>query len=259
MTARTDGPSPPWPSHRWRAYARIAALALIVVTFAPCHIVTKWLNRGASGWPHRFLRVAAHIVGLRPTTEGAQAMPHSFLVANHVSWLDILALGATTGTAFISKAELKASPLIGWLADQNHTVYVDRADRGGAHDQVRQIAEELKTAQPLTVFPEGTTGDGRELLPFRSTLLHAAAPPPPGAIVRPVALDYGQAVDQIIWVGGEPGVTNALRILGRKGTIPVTVRLLDPLPPTDNRKLLAKAARDAIAAALPSLRGGSAL
>ena len=249
MTARTEAATQP-PSHRWRAYLRIAGLAGLLLLYVPPHVLTKLLTGGKSNWPQRFLRAVAYLVGVRPTVEGADVQPHSFLVANHVSWLDIVVMAATTGTAFVSKAEIKASPLIGWLADQNNTVYVDRSDRAGVADQIREIAAELETAQPLTVFPEGTTSNGRELLPFRTTLLHAVAPPPPGAIIRPVALDYCEAVDGIVWVGGEPGVENALRVLGRKGTLPVTVKLLDPLPPTDNRKHLAKAAHDAIAAGL---------
>lgn len=257
MTARTEAASQP-PSHRWRAYLRIAGLAALLLLYVPPHVLTKLLI-GSSRWPQRFLRSVAYVVGVRSTVEGAAVQPHSFLIANHVSWLDIIVMAGATGTAFVSKAEIKASPLIGWLADQNNTVYVDRSDRAGVADQIREIAAELQTAQPLTVFPEGTTSNGRELLPFRTTLLHAVAPPPPNAIIRPVALDYGEAVDGIVWVGGEPGIENALRVLGRKGTIPVTVRLLDPLPATDNRKHLAKAAHDAIAAALSSLRSGSAL
>ena len=83
--------------------------------------------------------------------------------------------------------------------------------------------------------------------------------PPPGAIVRPAAIDYHDALDAVVWVGGEPGLQNALRVLGRKGTFRVTVRLLDPLDPHHNRKILAQQAHAAIAAALPSVHGGSGL
>ncbi len=181
------------------------------------------------------------------------------MLANHSSWLDILVLGGATGTAFVSKAEIARVPLIGWLADQNHTLYIDRAGRGDAYGQVRRIAGRLDGQQPLALFPEGTTSDGRHLLPFRSTLLAAVAPPPPGAVVRPVAIDYGEAVDAISWFGGETGMANVLRVLGRRGTIPVTIRLLDPLPPHADRKALARAAHDAVATALTSVRGRQAL
>ena len=186
-------------------------------------------------------------------------MPHTLVVANHTSWLDILILGGAAGSAFVSKAEVRDTPLIGWLADQNQTLYIDRAERSDAPGQVRRIAAALDRPQPLTVFPEGTTGDGRHLLPFRSTLLEAVAPAPSGVMVRPVAIDYGKAIDTIAWHGGERGLDNAMRVLGRRGTIDAVVHLLDPLPPSSDRKLHARHARARIAAALPSVRGVTGL
>ena len=188
-------------------------------------------------------------MGIRVRTEGAPLAGHQLIIANHTSWLDILILGGL-GSAFVSKAELKRTPLLGWLADQNHTLYVDRSERRDAHGQVRRVRAALDRPQPLAVFPEGTTGHGRALLPFRSTLLAAVAPPPAGVAVRPVALDYGAATDAIAWHGEEPGLANVMRVLGRRGTIEVVVRLLPPLEPHDDRKALAEAARAAIARAL---------
>jgi lyso-ornithine lipid O-acyltransferase len=234
--------------------ARIAGLALLFATLAPIHIISKWLL-SRSPWPSRFLVIATRICGVRVRIEGARLEPHTFVIANHTSWLDILILGGSAGCAFVSKAEVQRTTLIGWLADQNRTLYIERAERGSAHRQVEQIAEALDHPQPLTVFPEGTTGDGRHLLPFRSTLLHAVAPPPPGASVRPVAIHYGKHVDMIGWHSGEPGLTNVKRVLGHRGTIDVTVRLLDPLPPMTDRKALALQARAAIGAALSSVCG----
>lgn len=174
------------------------------------------------------------------------------LVANHSSWLDIFVLAGATGCAFVSKQEL-GNPVILWFADQNHTLYVKREDRRGAGEQAQAIARKLDGPHPVALFPEGTTGPGGELLPFRSTLFAAVAPPPPGATVRPVAIDYGQAATEIGWQG-ESGKDNALRVLGRSGVIPVTIRLLDPLPPSADRKALSNRAREAIAAALASSR-----
>ena len=172
------------------------------------------------------------------------------LISNHVTWLDIAILGGATGCAFVSKDEVRTTPLMGWLADQNHTLYIRRAQRSGALDQATAIADALRKPQPVTLFPEGTTGDGGTLLPFRSALLAAVAPPPPEVIVRPVAIDYGPARFIFGWAKGEPGKANALRILGHRGTTPVTVRLLDPIPPSADRKAVARATHDAIAAAL---------
>jgi 1-acyl-sn-glycerol-3-phosphate acyltransferase len=240
---------------RW---ARIAGLALLFATLAPIHIISKWVL-GHSPWPSRFLAVATRICGVRVHIEGAPLGPHTFVIANHTSWLDILILGGSAGCAFVSKAEVQRTALIGWLADQNRTVYIDRAERGSAHRQVEQIAEVLDHPQPLVVFPEGTTGDGRHLLPFRSTLLHAVAPPPPGASVRPVAVDYGEYADVVGWHSGEPGMANVKRVLGHRGAIDVTLRLLPPLPSSNDRKALARHAHRVIAAALSSLRNPTGL
>ena len=192
-------------------------------------------------------------------TEGEPLEPHTFVIANHTSWLDILILGGSAGCAFVSKAEVQRTTLIGWLADQNRTLYIERAERGSAHRQVEQIADALGHPQPLAVFPEGTTGDGRHLLPFRSTLLEAVAPAPPAATVRPVAIDYGEYADVVGWHSGEPGMANVKRVLGHRGTMDVTVRLLPPLAPSDDRKALARHARQAIGAALSSVREPTSL
>jgi len=170
------------------------------------------------------------------------------LVSNHVSWLDILVLASATGCAFVSKDRL-GHRLIHWLADQNGTIYVDRTARRSSGDQINAIRNALERKQPTALFPEGTTGPGDQLLPFRSTLLAAVAPKPTGSVVQPVALDYGPLAREIAWFD-EAGSANVLRILGRRGSIPVTVRLLEQLPPMEDRKMLASLAQERIAASL---------
>ena len=206
------------------------------------------MSGGRSPWPQRFLAAAAWIVGARVRTTGGTARPHTLLVANHTSWLDILVLGGATNCAFVSKAELGHS-LIHWLADQNETVYVRRAERSGARDQAIAIARALERNKPVLLFPEGTTGPGTHLLPFRSTLLEATNFAAKDVVVRPVAVDYGAEASEVGWFD-EPGKDNVLRILGRKGTLPVTVRLLAPLDRSGDRKQLAAEASAAIAGKL---------
>lgn len=188
---------------------------------------------------------------------GKPLRPQTLLICNHTSWLDIPVLAGATGCAFVSKHEL-GHGFIHWLADQNDTIYVRRDHRRGAPGQAEAIARKLRDPQPLALFPEGTTGPGTHLLPFRSTLFSAVAPIPEGVEVRPVAIDYGEAAAEFGW-HDEPGTKNLLRTLGRSGSTPVTVRLLDPLEPMQDRKALARAARDAIADALSSSRGHAGL
>jgi 1-acyl-sn-glycerol-3-phosphate acyltransferase len=207
--------------------------------------------RRRSAWPRRFLGGCAKICGADVEVIGERVGPHSLLLSNHVSWLDIFVLAGATGCAFVSKAEIAGNPVVKWLADQNATLYVRRSERRAVGDQAAEVAAALSDrSQPLAIFPEGTVGTGGVLLPFRASLLSAAAPPPANVTVRPVALDYGSAFPELSWVEDEHGVGNALRLLGRRGRIPVTVRLLDPLPPTADRKALAKQAYDSVAAAL---------
>ena len=182
--------------------------------------------------------------------DGPLANLRSLLLANHTSWLDVPVLASATGCAFVSKAELARNRVLKWFADQNRTLYIDRSDRRGLHDQTEAVRKTLRGDQPLALFPEATISSSGRLLPFRAALLTAAAPPPPGCVVQPVAIDYGAAMLSLGWAKGEHGVTNAIRILGRKGRMTATVRLLEPLDPSLGRKALAKAAHDAIAAAL---------
>ena len=230
-----------------RVSLRVAGLVLLFLGCLPLHLISKWVF-GKSPWPPRFLAAAGWIIGTRVKPVGEPIRPHSLLVANHSSWLDIIVLAGATGCTFVSKDDL-GHGFIHWLADQNHTIYVRRSDRKGAKDQARAIAAALERVQPVALFPEGTTGPGDHLLPFRSTLLEAAAFVSKQVAVRPVAIDYGAAAREVGWFE-EGGKDNVLRILGRKGTLQATVRQLEPLDPSLDRKAMARAAHDAIAAAL---------
>ena len=231
-----------------RAALRITGLLVLLLACLLPHLIARLIGR--SPVPPVFLGAAARICGARVRTQGDPLAPHSLLIANHVSWLDILVLAGATGARFVSKAEVRDHWLLRWLADQNDTLYIERQDRRAVHSQAREVAEALAQPRPLALFPEGMTGDGVTLLPFRPALLAAVAPAPPGTHVRPVAIDYGAMRAALGWSDGERGKANALKLLGRRGSFPVTVRLLAPLPPGEDRKAMARDARAAIEAAL---------
>lgn len=222
-------------------------MLLLFAVCGPIHVATKLL-RGRSPWPRRFLAAVGWICGARVRLAGAPAERHTLLLANHTSWLDIVILASATGCAFVSKDDL-GHGLLHWLADQNATVYVKRSHVKGARDQAVALAAALEREKPVAVFPEATTGPGTHLLPFRSTLLEAANYAARDVAIRPVAIDYGAARAELGW-WDEAGTANVIRILGRRGTLPVTVQLLAPLDRAGDRKQLAAAARAAIAEAL---------
>jgi 1-acyl-sn-glycerol-3-phosphate acyltransferase len=199
--------------------------------------------------PPIFLGVMGRIAGLRVRTEGIPR-PGAMFIANHLSWLDILALGGASRARFVAHSGLTVHGGLKWLCEQNATVFVTRHERGSVAEQVEQVRAALG-ARPLLIFPEGTTNDGTALLPFKSSLLSAVEPLAHAVPIQPVALDYADAPG-IAWFGDEPGMANVRRILARRGGVELTIRFLEPLAggALANRKAMTAAAQGAIASAL---------
>ena len=234
---------------RHRATARIS-VALFILAFCLAGYALSWPLRRRIGWPRFFLQWFGEALGLDVRIEGRPAGRDVLYVANHVSWLDILALGGATPTWFVSKDDVGGWPLVGMLARIGGTIFIDRESRRAARGQVDQLGLALLGHHPITLFPEGTTNDGASLFPFRPALFASVAPPPPGIVVQPVAIDYGDAAASIAWTGDEDLGPNARKILSRPGPLVCTLRFLPPLAPSDDRKQLAAQAQAAIAAAL---------
>src|SRR5690349_16363100 len=190
------------------------------------------------------------MAGLRVRTEGTPR-PGALFLANHESWLDILALAGVSRSIFVAHSGLAGNGFLKWLCDQNDTVFVTRHQRGSVAEQVEQVRAVFGD-RPVTIFPEGTTNDGTALLPFKSSLLSAVEPLAHEIPVQPVALDYQDAPD-IAWFAGEPGIVNVRKILARRGGVDLTIRFLEPLTgeALTNRKTMTAAAQAAVAGALP--------
>jgi 1-acyl-sn-glycerol-3-phosphate acyltransferase len=110
------------------------------------------------------------------------------LVANHVSWLDIVVMNAARHSRFISKADVQRWPLLGSLAKGGGTLFIERESRRDAMRVVHHMVEHLRSGEVLAVFPEGTTGDGTTVKPFHANLLQA--PISANVPVQPVAIRY---------------------------------------------------------------------
>ncbi|HVF94598.1 MAG TPA: lysophospholipid acyltransferase family protein [Sphingomonas sp.] len=233
----------------FRLTARLLAIVAALLAALALHGLWR-LVRAPSPWPRVFLGTVARIVGARARVIGTPRRRDVVFVSNHLSWIDILLLAGASGSAFVAKAELRAVPLIGWLCTLNHTIFVSREDRLGIAEQIDRLRAALAAAWPITIFPEGTTGDGHTLLPFKAALLAVLDPPPPGTLVQPVRIDYGDATDELAWVGDEPGQSHALRVLRRRGSFVATMRFHEPFDPRDvpGRKAIAAEARRRIEA-----------
>ena len=205
-----------------------------------------------------FLRFTAWIVGARVKIVGTPLRRDVFFISNHISWVDILSMAGASGTAFVAKQELSEVPVIGWLCGLNRTVFVKRENRMGVAEQINALREALQDNWSVTVFPEGTVTDGHSLLPFKSSMISVLEPPPAGVMVQPVVLNYGENAEDIAWIGEESGLHNAMRVMARKGSFPLSLHYLEPFSPVDyrGRKAVAAKAREEIERQLVANLGG---
>lgn len=236
-----------------RLLARLVAAAVLLIFCLPAHYLWR-AARQASPWPRLFLAGIARIFGAVVEIRGRPLRQDVFFIANHLSWMDILVMAGATGTAFVAKDDVARTLVLGWLARLNNTVFVARTDRRSVVAQVDAVRAAIEAHQPITIFPEGTTGDGHGVLPFKASLLAVLSPPPRAMRVQPVLIDYGGATADIAWVGAEPGGENATRILKRRGRFPARLVFLDPFDPAAcaDRKAIAAKARGRIADAQAS-------
>ena len=171
---------------------------------------------------------------------GAPAQPGPMLlVANHTSWVDILALLAVCPCRFVSKADVQRWPLVGTIVTGGGTLYVKRESRRDAMRVVHRMVEALKDGDMLGVFPEGTTGDGSGVLPFHSSLIQAAISA--GAPVQPAALQIldgrsGRPSRAASYMGDESLMGSLWRILcARDLCVAVTFGRPQPAAGRDRR------------------------
>jgi 1-acyl-sn-glycerol-3-phosphate acyltransferase len=163
----------------------------------------------------RWCAKMARVLGMQVEGIGTPHGEPVLLVANHVSWLDILAINAVHPSRFVSKADVRAWPLLGWLVACGGTLFIERERKRDALRVVHQIAEALKRGDTIAMFPEGTTGDGTVLLPFHANLLQAAVST--DTPVQPVALRYTDADSQpsvaVVWVGDTTLVSSLWQVV----------------------------------------------
>ncbi len=138
-------------------------------------------------WSARMLRA----LGIRLQARGRVHAGPVLIVANHISWVDILAINAVHPARFVSKADVKHWPFLGFLVASGGTLFIERERKRDALRVVHQIAEALKGGDIVAVFPEGTTSDGHVVLPFHANLLQAAISTE--SPVQPVVLRYRDA------------------------------------------------------------------
>jgi 1-acyl-sn-glycerol-3-phosphate acyltransferase len=229
------------------AWHLLRGLFIVTVLFPRLSDVQR--QRHIGRWSRRVLRA----LGVTLHAQGHLGPGAKMLVANHVSWLDVVVLHALCPQArFVAKSEVQRWPLIGRLVAGAHTFFIERTRPQRMRQSLAAITGALRTGATVVVFAEGTTTDGRSVLPFRSGLLQAALVG--GTVVRPVALRYTDAdqrpsrdapyIDDDTLLGSLWRTARAEQLVAEVRVLPA------PAGAEADRRVLAWALRDAVQAAL---------
>ncbi len=194
-------------------------------------------------------------LGVQVSVSGQSRPGATLLVSNHVSWLDIAAIhSAAPHARFVSKADVLAWPLLGWLIKNAGTLFIERERKRDAVRVVHAMAASLQAGQTVAVFPEGTTGLGPVLLPFHANLLQAAISTE--TPIQPVVLRFSEpdsAFSVAVSFIGETTLAQSIWAVARSSGLAVQVHLLPPMGTAHaDRRALAVHLRDVMAQHLDS-------
>ncbi len=221
-----------WPARAGEARAvwRLFRTALEGLRgLAICALVFPFLNpaqrmRHVGVWASRTLAA----LGITLEVNGQMRTGPVLIAANHISWLDILAIDAVQPVRFVSKADVRHWPVMGWMVTCGGTLFIERERKRDAMRVVHQVAQALIDGDTVAVFPEGTTSDGKGLLPFHANLLQAAISTE--TPVQAVALRYTDAhepVSQAVAYIGETTLAQSVWMVACADRLCVSVVVLD--------------------------------
>jgi 1-acyl-sn-glycerol-3-phosphate acyltransferase len=195
----------------------------------------------------RWCRVMLSLLGIRLRVSGPVTFGCHLIASNHVSWLDVFAIGAIFPSWFVSKSEIRAWPVFGLLAAANGTLFLRRRSPRAAYRMNAEIRARLGVGQSVVIFPEGTTTDGSLVLPFYPALFQPAVDG--GHRVLPMAVCYrdasGNRVAGAAYIDEDPLWTSLRAVLDAQGI--EAHLLLDEAVAGCSRKELAASACDAVA------------
>ncbi len=249
--------------NRLRLIVRLVIAAVWTLVLLPFQLAGLLLYLPlARHVPVLYHRGLLRIFGVHMTVRGEISRSRPLMiVANHVSWLDIVVLSATAPVSFVAKAEMASWPIFGQLAWLQRTIFVKRENRRESAKQANDIADRLNQNDTMVLFPEGTTTDGHGLSPFKTSLFEAvrfaiSASSQTQAALQPVAIRYTrlhgmplgrQWMQHVAWPG-EVGLTEHFGPLVGTGALDVDVIFGEPIlmDRTSNRKQIAALARERI-------------
>ncbi len=237
-----------------RAVALGLALALCVLRFWFARLRGPLTLERRARWLQSSCRLVMASLGIHYQVEG-QPPERGLVVANHLSYLDILILSAAMPCFFVAKAEIKGWPFFGKAARIGGTLFIDRSSLASAEKVSALIAKRLALPVPVLFFPEGTSSDGSALLPFHSRLFEPAVrarAPVTAAAVRYVLAEGAEERD-LCWFGDDAFLPHLWKALGTPG-FSAEVRFGEPQVYTHRRT-----AADQTHAEITAMRNGDSL
>ncbi|HYE37391.1 lysophospholipid acyltransferase family protein [Methylocaldum sp.] len=239
---------------QWLKAALIAGMFLIGVATvgAVMPVLSRLLGRRAAAVNDAIVvnwnRAVCRILNLHVHIGGNPDPSARLVVANHISWLDIIALGAQGPCLFVAKREVADWPVMGYLAKGIGTLFIDRGDIAQTAAVAEQMAWQLRQGKRLVLFPEGTTTAGDRVLRFHGKLFHPAQLA--GVRVQAVALRYGGAAKRCApFVGEDEFLPHLIEIL-KLERIDLYLHYCCAVPSGVGRDELAQTTRKQIVAAL---------
>ncbi len=174
---------------RWRVARRASAFGVWTLAIGSASILGATLllpaprlrKRWQAGCCRVWGRLTCPLIGVRLTVRGTPPRAPYLLVSNHLGYLDVITLGSQLRGVFVSKADVASWPVMGAIARGAGTIFVERGKRMDVKRVNAAIDGTLDLGVGATLFPEGTSSSGAEVLPFRASLLEPAA-----SIQRPV-------------------------------------------------------------------------
>ena len=249
---------------------RLAVFVVLTVVCLAIFVSGRYLRAWLGHWiTYHFLtarlwsRAGLWLLGLRHRVIGTPVASGA-LVANHCSWIDILTLRAVRLMYFVSKAEVRTWPGVGFITVVTGTIFIERR-RSQAKQQERVLRQRIGADQLLIFFPEGTSTDGLRVLPFKSSLFSAFFFEDPGDgehggdfWVQPVTIRYLPAPGAGLppsfygWWGDMALGSHIWAVMSRSFGGRAEIRFHAPVRPIDfpDRKALAAYCSDVVAAGL---------
>lgn len=245
------------------AGALFATGALLPPTYAARLVDSKV----ADAMPRLWHKAVSRSLGVSSTLVGSAASGSVLYVVNHLSWLDIPVIGSHLKGSFVAKAEVGDMGVVGFFADMQDTIYVERERRSRSASQASAIQERLATGDNVILFPEGTSNDGVRILPFKSALFSAIEGAGGDAIrIQPVTIAYTHLnglpltrnrLIELAWIGDMELGSHALDFM-RLGRIEARILCHAPVRRVDfaDRKALARHCQTVISAGYRQLTRG---